>query len=115
MPSSAGLRVFPSTIIESGIIPALRSNMNANMPLELQYPIDFPLNVIGLDEPDFEPFVVEIVRRHIPDLLEENITSRLSSGNKYRSVNFFFIAQSRAQVDALYEELGSHKRVLMIL
>ena len=86
-----------------------------DQPIELQYPIDFPLNVIGLDEPDFEPFVIEVVRRHVPDLLEENITSRLSSGNKYRSVNFLFIAQSREQVDALYEELGSHKRVLMIL
>lgn len=102
-------------IIESGIIPGLRSNMNANMPLELQYPVDFPLNVIGLDEPDFPPFVIEIVRRHIPDLLEENITSRLSSAGKYRSVKFLFIAQSRAQVDALYEELSSHKRVLMII
>lgn len=86
-----------------------------DQPITIEYPIDFPLKVIGLDEPDFEPFVIEIVRRHVADLLEENITSRLSTGNKYRSVNFLFIAQSRAQVDALYEELSSHKRVLMIL
>jgi hypothetical protein len=79
------------------------------------YPIHFPLKVIGLDEDDFEPFVVEIVRRHVPELLEENIVSRLSSGNKYRSVSCEFMAQSRAQIDALYAELSSHKRVLMIL
>lgn len=85
-----------------------------NTPL-VEYPIDFPLKVIGADEPDFEVFVTQIVRRHVPELLVENITSRLSAGNKYRSVNFFFIAQSRAQVDALYEELGSHERVLYIL
>ncbi len=82
---------------------------------ELKYPIPFPLKVIGLDEPDFEEFAIEIVRRHVPDLLEENITSRLSHGDKYRSVAFHFIAQSREQVDALYAELSSHKRVLMIL
>lgn len=81
----------------------------------IEYPIDFPLKVIGLDELNFELFVIEIVRRHIPDLLDENIMSKLSEGNKYRSVSFQFIAQSRAQVDALYEELSSHKRVLMIL
>ena len=86
-----------------------------DQPITIEYPIDFPLKVIGLDEPGFEPFVIEIVRRHVADLLEENITSRLSAGNKYRSVNFLFIAQSRKQVDALYEELSSHKRVLMIL
>lgn len=82
---------------------------------EIEYPILFPLKVIGLDESDFEDFIIEIVRRHVPDLLEENIVSRLSTGNKYRSVSFQFIAENRAQVDALYAELGSHKRVLMIL
>lgn len=85
-----------------------------NIPI-VEYPIDFPLKVIGLDESDFEDFVVEIVRRHIPELLEENIVSHLSSGNKYRSVSFQFIADSREQVDALYAELSSHERVLMIL
>lgn len=89
--------------------------MTGETPFEIKYPILFPLKVLGKDEPDFEDFVVEIVRRHIPELLEENITSRLSNGNKYRSVNFEFIAESRAQVDALYAELSSHKRVLMIL
>lgn len=86
-----------------------------NMSLELEYPISFPLKVIGLDEPDFENFVIEIVRSHIPELLEENIMSKLSKGDKYRSVSFQFIAESRAQMDALYAELSSHKRVLMIL
>jgi uncharacterized protein len=85
-----------------------------NVPI-IEYPIPFPLKVIGLDEPDFEEFAIGIVRRHIPELLEENITSKLSNGNKYRSVNFQFIAESREQVDALYAELSSHKRVLMIL
>jgi hypothetical protein len=81
----------------------------------IEYPIDFHLKVIGEDAGDFEPFVVEIVRRHVPDLLEENIISRLSSASRYRSVSFQFIAESRAQVDALYAELTAHERVLMIL
>jgi hypothetical protein len=81
----------------------------------VEYPILFPLKVIGVDEDDFELFVVEIVRRHVPELVEENIISRLSNGNKYRSVSFGFIAESRAQMDALYTELSSHERVLMIL
>ena len=89
--------------------------MTKNDKVELEYPVLFPLKVIGLDEPDFEEFAIEIVRRHVPELLEENITSHLSNGNKYRSVSFQFIAQSRAQVDALYAELSEHKRVLMIL
>jgi putative lipoic acid-binding regulatory protein len=84
-------------------------------PFKLEYPVQFPLKVIGLDEPDFENFVVEIVRTHVPELLEENIMSKLSNGNKYRSVSFQFIAESRAQMDALYAELSNHKRILIIL
>ena len=87
----------------------------SNEPLELEYPIPFPLKVIGLDEPDFEDFVVSIVRLHVPELLEENIISKLSNGNKYRSVSLKFMAESRAQMDALYAELSSHKRIMMIL
>ncbi len=85
-----------------------------NQPV-IEYPILFPLKVIGLDEADFVEFASEIVRRHVPELLEENITSRLSGGDKYRSVSFEFMAVSREQVDALYVELSAHKRVLMIL
>jgi putative lipoic acid-binding regulatory protein len=85
-----------------------------NQP-ELNYPVLFPLKVIGVDEPDFEDFVINIVKRHVPELLEENILSRLSTQNKYRSVSFQFIAESRIQIDALYAELSSHKRVVMIL
>jgi putative lipoic acid-binding regulatory protein len=82
---------------------------------QIEYPIHFPLKVIGVDEDDFETFVIEIVRRHVPDLLEENIVSHFSNQSKYRSVSMEFIAGSREQVDALYAELGSHPRVLMIL
>ena len=85
-----------------------------NLP-ELSYPVLFPLKVIGVDEPDFEDFVIGIVKRHVPELLEENIISRLSAQSKYRSVSFQFIAESRTQVDAIYAELGSHKRILMVL
>ncbi|MCX6055542.1 MAG: DUF493 domain-containing protein [Chloroflexi bacterium] len=81
----------------------------------LHYPVLFPIKVIGLDEPDFEDFATEIVKRHVPELLEENIVSRLSNGNKYRSVSFQFIAESQSQVDALYAEFSNHRRVLMIL
>ena len=87
----------------------------SNEHLELKYPTPFPLKVIGLDEPDFEDFVIAIVRNHVPELLEENIMSKLSNGNKYRSVSLQFMAESRAQMDALYAELSSHKRILMIL
>jgi uncharacterized protein len=89
--------------------------MDKNNPPQLEFPLVFPLRVIGENLDDFEPFVLEIVRRHFPDLLEENIMHSLSGGTKYRSVSVEFWAESREQIDALCAELTSHKRVLMIL
>jgi putative lipoic acid-binding regulatory protein len=82
---------------------------------QLEFPVVFPLRIIGEEDVDFEPFVLEIVRRHVPDLLEENIISRLSSEKKYRSISIEFLAQTRAQVDALCAELNQHKRIKMLL
>ncbi len=89
--------------------------MTENSRPDLEFPLLIPLRVIGENLEDFQPFVIEIVRRHVPDLLEENIVHTISGGAKYRSVSVEFIAQSREQVDTLCAELASHKRVLMIL
>jgi hypothetical protein len=87
---------------------------NPDVP-QLEFPLFFPLRIIGEETDDFEPFVLEIVRRHVPDLLEENIMSRLSREKKYRSISIEFMAQSHAQVDALCAELNQHKRIKMLL
>ncbi len=87
-----------------------------DIPLpELAFPCEFPLKVIGKDEDDFFEFVLEVVSHHVPGLPFESFTSRHSGGGKYLSVSVTFIAGSRAQVDALYTELGSHPRVLVAL
>jgi len=82
---------------------------------QLEFPLVFPLRIIGEEAEDFEAFVLEIVRRHVPDLLDENIMSRVSSGQKYRSISIEFLAETRAQVDALCAELSLHKRIKVLL
>jgi len=81
----------------------------------LEFPCEFPLKAIGRGPEDFEAFVVEIVRRHAPDLEADATTSRLSSGGKYLAVTVTFTAESQAQLDALYGELSRHERVVMLL
>ncbi len=93
----------------------MRQDMDNSSQPQLEFPLVYPLRIIGENLDDFQSFVIEIVRRHVPDLLEENIVYNLSGEKKYRSVSVEFLAQSREQVDALCAELGSHKRVLMIL
>jgi putative lipoic acid-binding regulatory protein len=94
---------------------SLRSPMDEQSQPQLEFPLLFPLRIIGEEAEDFEEFVLEIVRRHVPDLLSENVVSRLSREQRYRSISVEFIAQNRAQVDNLCQELSQHKRIKMLL
>jgi uncharacterized protein len=80
-----------------------------------KFPCSFPLKAFGRNSDDFEALVVEIVRRHVPDLDDSAVSSRTSGGDAYRSVTATFIAHSREQLDALYSELSSHEKILMVL
>jgi hypothetical protein len=79
------------------------------------FPCEFPIKVIGVSGKDFNPLVVEIVRRHCHDLRENAVTTRTSSGGKYVSITVTLTAHSRTQLDNLYLELSSHERVMMVL
>ncbi len=79
------------------------------------FPCAFPLKVFGRNSDEFEALVIEIVRRHAPDLEDSAVSSRLSGGAAYRSITATFTAHSREQLDALYLELSQHEQVLMLL
>ncbi len=81
----------------------------------LEFPCQFPVKAIGRDTDEFEAIVTEIIRRHVPDLSDDAVTTRSSSGGKYLSVTATFIAESQEQLDAMYYELSSHEQVLMVL
>ena len=79
------------------------------------FPCAFPLKAFGRNSDEFEALVIEIVRRHVPDLDDNAVSSRTSSGDAFRSVTATFMAQSREQLDALYSELSNHEQILMVL
>lgn len=81
----------------------------------LEFPCVFPVKVIGKDSDGFRESVVEIVRRHVPDLSDDAVTTRSSSGGKYLAVTVTFLAQSREQLDAIYRELSRHEQVVYVL
>lgn len=70
---------------------------------------------MGLADPDFATQVLELVRRHSPDLVPENVRSRPSQGGKYVSITVTVRATSRAQLDAIYMDLTACDAVLMAL
>lgn len=81
----------------------------------LLFPCRFPIKVMGRAIPDFDALVVEIVHRHCSDLAENAVTSRLSRGGKWISVTVEIHAESRHQLDALYQALTDHEQIHLVL
>ena len=81
----------------------------------LEFPCDYLLKVMGRAEPGFDSLVVELVRRHVPDLHEGAVTSRPSKGGKWISVTVTLRAESKSQLDAIYLDLTAHEKVVMAL
>ena len=86
-------------------------------PLEnlSEFPYSFVMKAVGKNSGDFQELVTTIVRRHVRDLEESAITVRLSKDGKYLSVTASFLAESQDQLEALYQELNEHERVIMVL
>ncbi len=81
----------------------------------LEFPCDFSIKAMGLATPDFDALVVEIVRRHAPDLGEGAVQCRASKEGKYLSVTVTITATSKQQLDSIYQDLTDHELVLMSL
>jgi hypothetical protein len=81
----------------------------------LVFPCRFPIKVMGLAEAGFEDLVVQIVRSHVPDLGEGAVTTRCSRGGKYLAVTVIVQARGQTQLDAIYEALSAHEKVVMAL
>jgi len=81
----------------------------------IQYPIDFPIKVMGRREPRLVQTIVGIVRRHAPDFDPASVEMRASKKKNYLSVTCVVKATSREQLDALYRELCDHPSIVMVL
>lgn len=84
-------------------------------PSPIEYPCDFPIKIMGRAEQNFTESILILVRRHVPDFDNASLETRNSKKSKYLSLTCTIRATSRAQLDALYQELCDHPMVVMVL
>lgn len=80
-----------------------------------EFPCEFAIKAFGPQGQDFEQTVLEIVQDHAPEITAAQIRSRQSSSGSFISVTATITAQSKAQLDAIYQALTDHDQVLMSL
>lgn len=81
----------------------------------LTFPCLFPIKAFGEDSADFEQVVFKLVKAHVPELNEDDLSRKTSSGGRYAAVTVNIIARDQAQLDAIYQDLSDSPNVLMSL
>lgn len=81
----------------------------------LAFPARVHVKAIGAHESELLARVRAIVARHVDASAILETSTRPSRGGKYVAVTVSIEAQTRAQVDAIYQELSTCKEVLIAL
>ena len=87
----------------------------ADQPSLIEYPCDFPIKIMGKAAQDFTQTTLAIVQYHAPDFDATTMSVRTSKNGTYLSITCTIRATSRAQLDALYQELSDHPAVAVVL
>lgn len=81
----------------------------------LEFPVDFPIKVMGRRVDGFAQQISELVCAHAPDFDPATIALRSSARSNWLSLTLTVHLQSREQLEALYRELAAHPLVKVVL
>ncbi len=81
----------------------------------LEFPCTLTIKAMGKPDNNFDAHVTALVRRHIPDIGEGAVVTRPSKKGNFISVSVTVTAESREQLDSIYQLLSDDERVLMAL
>jgi len=81
----------------------------------LEFPCKFPIKAMGRNEASFQTLVENIILNHAEIYAGEPVTTNASSSGKYLSVTVTVEAQSKDQLDRIYQDLTDCEQVLVAL
>ncbi|MCM5570974.1 DUF493 domain-containing protein [Burkholderiaceae bacterium FT117] len=81
----------------------------------LEFPVDFPIKIVGRRVDDFAQRISELVREHAPDFDPAAMGLRTSAKGNWLSLTVVVRMHSRAQLEGLYRALGEHPLVRMVI
>lgn len=81
----------------------------------IEYPCDFPIKVMGKQDPTLAQALSDVVRTFDPAFDPSTVEIRMSRGGNYVGLTFTVKATSREQLDNLYRALHAHPLVSVVL
>lgn len=81
----------------------------------LEFPVEFPIKIMGPNTTDFIAEIKQRVTLEITDLPDSAWSHRPSGSGNYIGLTVTFVAESQAQLDAVYSTITAHPDVKMCL
>jgi len=84
-------------------------------PVRITYPCRYPVKIIGDSGQAFVESVLEVTRRHAPELEDRDIHVRESAEGNYCAVAVMIVATGEEQLDHLHNELREKPEVRLVI
>lgn len=81
----------------------------------IEYPVRFPIKVMGANTPEFLAAMVHIARAFEPAFDEGTVEQRPSKAGNYLGLTLTVLVTSREQLDELYRTLTTHPLAKYVL
>ncbi len=92
------------------------TELSSEGPPRIEFPCDdYPVKIVGENRDAFADDVIELVRRHAPEITDAHVKVRASNAGTYCSVTITIRATGEVQLRELHETLKSHPLVHMVL
>lgn len=77
----------------------------------MEFPMMFPVKIMGLSDPTFPEVIGNAIKELAPDFDPTTITVGYSKTGKYMALTATVNAQSKAHIDSIYMMLTAHPMV----
>ena len=81
----------------------------------LDFPCDFPIKMMGREQPEFRDAAVALVERHTGKIRSDAIRTALSRNGNFLSITITIKARNQQQLDDIYSDLSEHQEILVAL
>lgn len=79
------------------------------------FPCEFPIKIMGDHNQGLDEFVEAVIRKHIGEDAKIELNARESRDANYVSVTALFTAESKTQLEEIYQEITANPYVKMAL
>lgn len=81
----------------------------------LDFPCNFPIKIMGRDQPEFRDTAVTLIEQHAGAVQDDAISTALSRNGNFLSITITITAQNQQQLDNIYRDLSAHDEILVAL